>query len=164
MTGLTEAGLVETKSVTNHEAPIQRNKQRNTTQNRTTEGLDSQIHEILGDLVKEKIEVMPWVIPKSSYFTQRFEENNMKCKAEKRVKIRDKKEMNRRIGRIQMVPKNMRTQVNMICLKKLQALRHKIVFKKKNIPKCIRIPGRNKSREKGKRDTRASKTNSYFSK
>ena len=124
----------------------------------------SQIPETLGNIAKEKIEIMPWVIPKSSFFTPWFEENNMKDKSEKRQKIRDKKDMNRRIGRIKMVRKNMRTQVYMRCLKKLQALRHKIVLKKKSIPKCIRIPGRKKSREKGKRDTRASKTNSYFSK
>ena len=154
---------MDTTSVPYHEANIERNKQRNTVQ-KIPEDLNSQIHEVLGNFVKENIEIKPWVIPKSSYFTPWFEENNIKGKAENRDKIRDQREMNRRIGSIKKVRKNMRTQVYMRCLKKLQALRHKIVFKNKSIPKCIRIPGRKKSREKGKRDTRASKTNSYFSK
>ena len=96
--------------------------------------MDGQILETLGNKVKEKIEIMPWVIPKSSYFTPWFEENNIKDETPKRDKMRDEGEINTKILRNMMIRKNMRIRKH----RRIQVyMRH---------------------------ETRAQKVNSYFSK
>ena len=128
-------------------------ERKNTTQ-KIPGTLFSQIPETIGNIVKEKIEIMPWVIPKSSYFTPSFEKNNLKENSEKRDKIRDNGDVNTKIGRNMNIWKKARSKVYMRSLKKLQIMRLKIILKKKSIPKGIMIRGRKKREEKVKRDTR----------
>ena len=133
MTGLTDAGLMKTSNLPTSKDNIEINKQRNTTK-KVPESLDGQILETLGNKVKEKIEIMPWVIPKSSYFTPWFEENNIKDETPKRDKMRDEGEINTKILRNMMIRKNMR------------------IWKHRRIQVYMR------------HETRAQQVNSYFSK
>ena len=107
LTGLTDAGLMETSNLPYGKVNIERNRQRNTTQ-KVPESLDGQILETLENKAKENIGIMLWVITKSSYFTPWFEENNIKNKTPKRDNMRDEGAINTKILRNMMIRKNMR--------------------------------------------------------
>ena len=119
MTGLTDAGLMETSTVPYHEGNIEINKQRNTTQ-AIPKTLDSQINE-----------------------TTKIQRNKIIWKD----------------MRIQK-----RIQVYMKCLRRLEIITNKMILRNKKIIKCIVKQHKKKRGEKGKKDTRAHKINSYFSK
>ena len=163
LNGLPDAGLMEASNLEYPEDNIEIKTQTNTTQE-IPESLDGQISETLGNIVKEKIEIVPWVIPKSSYFTPWFEENNLKENTEMRDQKRDYGDVNTKMERDMMIWNTMSIEVYLRFLNKFQILNQKIIIKHKSIPKFIMMRVRNNKKEARKKDSRACKINSHISK